>query len=149
MEAEPPRRCRDAFMVIVKASEDTEAGRLPSREELAAMGRSNEELGRAGVMLAGSGTRPGGRRACPSASPAQRPYASTASLIPLAKTSFEIRGYQTSPVSRRSPRSRLGDPLETRLDGEPLRGVGERHRPRRGTTSRRPWAASAASTDSH
>ncbi len=49
------------FMVIVKANEDTEAGRLPSREELAAMGKFNEELVRAGVMLAGEGLHPSSR----------------------------------------------------------------------------------------
>lgn len=43
------------FMVIVKASEDSEAGVLPSKENLAAMGRYNEELVKAGVMLAGEG----------------------------------------------------------------------------------------------
>jgi hypothetical protein len=43
------------FMVIVKASKDSEAGILPSQELLAAMGKFNEELVQAGVMLAGEG----------------------------------------------------------------------------------------------
>jgi hypothetical protein len=43
------------FMVIVKANKDTEAGVLPTREELAEMGKFNEELVKAGVMLAGEG----------------------------------------------------------------------------------------------
>jgi hypothetical protein len=43
------------FMVMVKATEDSEAGVLPSEEMLAAMGRYNEELAKAGVMLAGEG----------------------------------------------------------------------------------------------
>jgi hypothetical protein len=43
------------FMVIVKASKDSEAGVLPSRELLAEMGKYNEELAKAGVMLAGEG----------------------------------------------------------------------------------------------
>jgi hypothetical protein len=43
------------FMVIVKASKESEAGVLPSRELLAAMGKYNEELVKAGVMLAGEG----------------------------------------------------------------------------------------------
>lgn len=43
------------FMVLVKASEDSEAGVLPSKELLAEMGRYNEELVKAGVMLAGEG----------------------------------------------------------------------------------------------
>ena len=42
-------------MVIVKASRESEAGELPSTEMLAAMGKFNEELVRAGVMLAGEG----------------------------------------------------------------------------------------------
>src|SRR5829696_6471848 len=43
------------FMVIVKASKDSEAGVLPTREMLAEMGKFNEELVKAGVMLAGEG----------------------------------------------------------------------------------------------
>src|SRR5918995_4070243 len=43
------------FMVIVKASKDSEAGVLPTHEELAEMGKYNEELTKAGVMLAGEG----------------------------------------------------------------------------------------------
>jgi hypothetical protein len=43
------------FMVLVKASPDSEADVLPSAELVAAMGRYNEELARAGVMLAGDG----------------------------------------------------------------------------------------------
>jgi hypothetical protein len=42
-------------MVIVKANEDSEAGVLPSEELLTAMGKFNEELVKAGVMLAGEG----------------------------------------------------------------------------------------------
>jgi len=42
-------------MVIVKASKESEAGDLPSREILAEMGKFNEELVKAGVMLAGEG----------------------------------------------------------------------------------------------
>lgn len=45
-------------MVIVKATPDSEAGTLPSTELLAAMGRYNEELVRAGVLLAGEGLKP-------------------------------------------------------------------------------------------
>src|SRR2546430_15263907 len=43
------------FMVIVKASKESEAGVLPSKEILAEMGKFNEELVKAGVMLAGEG----------------------------------------------------------------------------------------------
>ena len=43
------------FMVLVKATKDSEAGKMPSPELLAAMGKYNEELIKAGVMLAGEG----------------------------------------------------------------------------------------------
>jgi hypothetical protein len=43
------------FMMLVKASRDSEAGVLPSRELMAAMGKFNEEMMKAGVMLAGEG----------------------------------------------------------------------------------------------
>src|SRR6059036_52731 len=46
------------FMVIVKANKDSEAGIRPSTEILTAMGKFNEELVKAGVMLAGEGLHP-------------------------------------------------------------------------------------------
>jgi len=46
------------FMVIVKASPESEAGEMPSAELLAAMGAYNEALVKAGVMLAGEGLHP-------------------------------------------------------------------------------------------
>jgi hypothetical protein len=46
------------FMVIVKATKDSEAGKMPSTEMLAAMGKYNEELVKAGIMLAGDGLHP-------------------------------------------------------------------------------------------
>ncbi|MPQ68262.1 MULTISPECIES: YciI family protein [unclassified Pseudomonas] len=46
------------FMVIVKASPESEAGEMPSNELLAAMGAYNEELAKAGVILAGEGLHP-------------------------------------------------------------------------------------------
>ena len=45
-------------LVFVKANEDTEAGVMPSTELLAAMGNFNEELVKAGIMLAGEGLHP-------------------------------------------------------------------------------------------
>ena len=45
-------------MVIVKANKESEAGVMPSKELLAAMGKFNEELVKAGVMLAGEGIAP-------------------------------------------------------------------------------------------
>ena len=46
------------FMVIVKASKDSEAGVMPSEKLFAEMGKFNEELVKAGVMLAGEGLQP-------------------------------------------------------------------------------------------
>jgi hypothetical protein len=46
------------FMVIVKADKNSEAGIMPSREILEAMGKYNEQLVKAGVMLAGEGLHP-------------------------------------------------------------------------------------------
>lgn len=46
------------FMVIVKASKDSEAGVMPSMELLTAMGKFNEEMVKAGVMQAGEGLHP-------------------------------------------------------------------------------------------
>ena len=43
------------FMVLVKANKDSEAGKLPEEKDLTEMGRFNEELVKAGVMLAGEG----------------------------------------------------------------------------------------------
>lgn len=46
------------FMVIVKATADSESGRLPTTEEFAQMGAFNEQLIKAGIMLAGEGLQP-------------------------------------------------------------------------------------------
>src|SRR5205085_9993408 len=51
------------FMLIVKASKDSEAGIMPSTELLDAMGKYNEEMAKAGVMLAGEGLQPSSKGA--------------------------------------------------------------------------------------
>ncbi|HZG48570.1 MAG TPA: YciI family protein [Thermoleophilaceae bacterium] len=51
------------FMVLVKADEQSEAGVMPSTELLAEMGKYNEELVKAGVMLAGEGLHPSSKGA--------------------------------------------------------------------------------------
>jgi hypothetical protein len=48
-------------LVAVKANADSEAGKMPSEQELAEMGKFNEELVKAGVMLAGEGLHPSRR----------------------------------------------------------------------------------------
>jgi len=51
------------FMVMIKATDDSEAGVMPSEQVLADMGRYNEELVQAGVMLAGEGLYPSSKGA--------------------------------------------------------------------------------------
>lgn len=46
------------FMMIVKANEDSETGRMPSEDELREMGEYNEQLVNAGILLAGDGLHP-------------------------------------------------------------------------------------------
>src|SRR5438105_11529203 len=51
------------FMIIVKASKDSEAGVMPSEQLLAEMGKFNEELAEAGVLLAAEGLQPSSKGA--------------------------------------------------------------------------------------
>ena len=51
------------FMILVKATKESEAGIMPTQEQLAEMGRFNEELVKAGVMLAGEGLHPSSKGA--------------------------------------------------------------------------------------
>ena len=74
------------FMVMVKASKDSEAGRLPSAELLNEMGKFNEELVKAGVMQAGEGLQPSSKGARVRFSGAKRtvfdgPFAETKELV--------------------------------------------------------------------
>lgn len=73
-------------MVIVKASQASEAGAMPDGELLAAMGRFNEELVKAGVMLAGEGLHPSRKGVRVRYSGSQRsvvdgPFAETQELV--------------------------------------------------------------------
>ncbi len=74
------------FMVIVKANKDSEAGVLPSKELLTEMGKYNEELVKAGVMLAAEGLQASSKGARVKFSGAKRtvidgPFAETKELI--------------------------------------------------------------------
>lgn len=51
------------FMVIVKATKDSEAGKMPSEELLGAMAKFNEEMVKAGIMLDGNGLQPSSKGA--------------------------------------------------------------------------------------
>jgi hypothetical protein len=73
-------------MVMVKATQDSEAGVMPSEELLADMGRFNEELVKAGVMLAGEGLHPSSKGARVRFSGSKRtvlqgPFANTHELV--------------------------------------------------------------------
>jgi hypothetical protein len=74
------------FMIIVKATKDSEAGVMPSEQLLAEMGKFNEELVKAGVMLAGEGLHPSSKGARVRFSGRERtvidgPFAETKELI--------------------------------------------------------------------
>jgi hypothetical protein len=74
------------FMVMVKATKDSEAGVMPSEQLLAEMGRYNEELVEAGVLLAGEGLHPSSRGARVRFSGKERtivdgPFAETKELV--------------------------------------------------------------------
>jgi hypothetical protein len=74
------------FMTLVKADKNSEAGVLPGTELLAAMGKYNEELVKAGVMLAGEGLQPSSKGARIKFSGAQRtvtdgPFPETKELV--------------------------------------------------------------------
>jgi hypothetical protein len=73
-------------MVLVKATTDSEAGTMPSTELLEAMGRFNEELAKAGVLLAGEGLHPSskGKRVAfdgPGRTVIDGPFAETRELV--------------------------------------------------------------------
>lgn len=74
------------FMVIVKADKDSEAGVMPSEQLLTEMGKFNEELVKAGIMLAGEGLQPSSKGVRVKFSGRQRtvidgPFAETKELI--------------------------------------------------------------------
>jgi hypothetical protein len=74
------------FMVMVKATKDSEAGNMPSEELLSAMAKYNEELVKAGIMLDGNGLQPSSKGARVRFSGANRavidgPFAETKELV--------------------------------------------------------------------
>jgi hypothetical protein len=73
-------------MIIVKATKDSEAGALPSEALLTAMGKYNEELAKAGILLAGEGLQPSSKGARvrfsgPKRTVVDGPFAETKELI--------------------------------------------------------------------
>ena len=74
------------FMIIVKASAESEAGKMPSVELMTAMGKFNEELVNAGVLLAGEGLHPSAKGARiqfdgPKRTVVDGPFAETKELV--------------------------------------------------------------------
>ena len=74
------------FMILVKATKDSEAGTMPDPKMLEAMGKFNEELVKAGVMLAGEGLQPSSKGARVRFSGSKRtvidgPFAETKELV--------------------------------------------------------------------
>jgi hypothetical protein len=74
------------FMILVKASKDSEAGVMPSEQLLAEMGKYNEELVKAGILLEGEGLHPSSKGARVRFSGTQRtvvdgPFAQTKELV--------------------------------------------------------------------
>ena len=74
------------FMILIKATKDSEAGVMPSERLLTEMGKFNEELVKAGVMLAGEGLQPSAKGARVKFSGSKRtvidgPFAETKELI--------------------------------------------------------------------
>jgi hypothetical protein len=90
IESDPTRKERGEktmkVIVLVKASKESEAGILPTKELFAEMGKYNEELVKAGIMLAGEGLRPSSKGARVKFSGAKRtvidgPFAETKELV--------------------------------------------------------------------
>ena len=74
------------FMILIKATKDSEAGKMPSQQLLAEMGKFNDELVKAGVMLAGEGLHPSSKGARVRFSAKQRtvidgPFTETKELV--------------------------------------------------------------------
>jgi hypothetical protein len=86
------------FMVIVKASEDSEKGVMPTEPELAEMGAYNEELVKAGVMLAGEGLHPSSKGARVRF---EKDGSSTVIDGPFAETKELVAGFWILEVSSR------------------------------------------------
>ncbi|GAB3565867.1 YciI family protein [Amycolatopsis endophytica] len=86
------------FMVLVKADETTEGGAMPTEQELTEMGKFNEELVKAGVMLAGEGL-------LPSSKGARLRYSDQGTTVldgPFTETKELIAGFWILEVSSRA-----------------------------------------------
>ena len=106
------------FMLLVKATPDSEAGKMPSEQMLAEMTRYNEELVKAGVLLAGEGLHPSSRGA-------RVHFAGTRRTVvdgPFAETKELIAGFWLIQVKSRDEAiewvKRCPNPMQTESDIE-------------------------------
>jgi hypothetical protein len=102
------------FMVMIKATPQTEAGEMPSEDILAAMGRYNEELANAGVLLGGEGLHPSRKGARVRFSDGQcsvtdGPFAETRELIAGYWLFQTVSLQETIDWIKRCPQSAIGD----------------------------------------
>ena len=102
------------FMVIVKATKDSEAGEMPSQELLTAMGKYNEELVKAGIMLAGDGLQPARGRPGPV-------HGTKRTVVdgPFAETKELVAGFWIWQVRRWTRPSNGSSAAPTRCRGHP------------------------------
>ena len=109
------------YMLIVKASPDSEAGKMPPMELIEAMGKFNEEMVQAGVLLAGEGLQASSKGAKVKFAPDQKPVAIVWSVRGNERAD---RGVLADPgeVERRSRRVGAPQPRPARS------GSGERNR---------------------
>ena len=109
-------------MVMVKATQDSEAGVMPSEQLLADMGRFNEELVKAGIMLAGEGLQP-------SAKGARVRFAGASRTVidgPFAETKELVAGYWLWQVRSMDEAVRMAHELPwTRYGSIEVRPVGD------------------------
>ena len=109
------------FMVIVKATKNSEAGVMPSEKLLADMGKFNEELVKAGVMLAGEGLHPSSKGARVRFAGGKRtvidgPFAETKELIAgYLAVAGEVEARRRSNGSKRCPDPMPGEESEIEI----------------------------------
>ena len=104
-------------MVLIKATEQSEAGEMPSQELLEQMTVFNEELVRAGVMLAGEGLHPSSEGVRVEFSGSERRVIDG----PFAETKELLAGYWVWQVSSMEEASRVGE-ADPQSDGRAWRG---------------------------
>ncbi|MEO6745142.1 MAG: YciI family protein [Caldimonas sp.] len=116
-------------MVMVKATKESEAGQMPSTELLTAMGNFNEELVKAGVMLAGEGLHPSSKGKRVRFSGKQRsvvdgPFAETKELV-AGYTVIQVRSREEATEWARRFPAPMGAGVEATIEVRPLYELGD------------------------